>query len=114
MCCTFVRNLHALQPNSSRYSIHHNSSHHFIHHDSSHHETKNCQWATSVQIPEFLNLSLISSFQDLIDQFSMFFPLCDPLAPLVPLDFPLDFHLFIACQCFCVHCSLVENVLHRT
>ena len=69
-------------------------------------------------------------------------PLCEPLAPwfalLVPLDFPLDFDLVSLlvplpenegslldhdllclplpydCLCLCVHCSPVENVLHRT
>ena len=65
-----------------------------IRQDSIHHESMNGQCDMFAQIPEFPNLSLISSFQDLRDQFSMFYPLCEPLAPLVPLDFPLNFPLF--------------------
>ena len=98
-CHTFVHFLRA---------IHHDSSHHSIHQDSIHHESMNRQWDMFEQIREFPSLSLISSFQDLRDQFSMFLPLCDPLAPLVPLencqcrflsfwmeplDFPFDFSL---------------------
>ena len=42
-----------------------------------------CQWDMSVQIPEFPSLFLIErpAFDVL--------PFCEPLAPLVPLDFPL-------------------------
>ena len=51
-----------------------------------------------VQIPEWLSLPLISSFQALRDHLSMFLPLCEPLAPwiapLVLLDFPLNCPLF--------------------
>ena len=89
----------------------------------------------SVQIPEWPSLPLISSFQDLRDQFSM----CCPCVNLWHLWFLwIFFWLFpcylysylcphsgtmtcsvcpcqtIACQCFCVHCSLVENVVHCT
>ena len=50
-----------------------NSSHRPIRQHSNHRSWK-CQWVMSVQIPEVPNLSLISSFQDLRDQFSMFYP----------------------------------------
>ena len=43
----------------------------------------------------YMSLSLILSLQDLINQFSMFLPLCDPFAPSVLLDFPLDFSLVL-------------------
>ena len=125
-CHTFIPYLRAIQRDSSHHFIHQNSSHR---HNSNHRSMK-CQWNMSVQIPEFPSLSLISSFQDLRDQFFDVLPLCEPLAPLVPLDFALNYHLIslllplpslshhalpdIACLCSCVHCSLVENVLHRT
>ena len=48
-------------------------------------------------LPEFQSLFLISGFQDLRYPFSMFLPLPEPfepwIAPLVPLDFHLDFPL---------------------
>ena len=76
-------NLRAIQPNSS---------HHSIRQDSIHHETKNCQWYTDVQIPEYPSLSLISSFSRPDKPVFDVLPLCEPLAhwiaPLVPLDFP--------------------------
>ena len=125
-CHTFGHNLRAIQPNSSQHSIHH---------DSSHHETKSCQWDTPVQIPEFLNLSLISCFQDRANQFSRFYPCANVwhlrhlwmffcICPYSPYSFlcPHSWTMTcsvcpcqtIACLCSCVHCSLVENVLHRT
>ena len=73
-CHMFVPNLRAIQPNSSHHSIHHNSGHHSNRQDSSHHATKNSPWDTSVQIPEFLSLSLISDSQDLRDRLSMCCP----------------------------------------
>ena len=94
-CHTFVLNLRAIQRNSSHHSIPQNSSPRSIRHHSNHRSTK-CQWDMSVQIPEIP--SLISSFQVLRDQFSMFCPnaslwhlwfLLD-----CPLDCPLDFPLF--------------------
>ena len=72
-CHTFVPNLRAIQQSSSHHSIHQNSSHRSIRHNSNHRSRK-CQWDMSVQIPECPSLSLISSFQDLRDQFSMFYP----------------------------------------
>ena len=42
-----------------------------------------CQWDMSVQIPEFPSLFLIE--RPVFDVL----PLCEPLAPLLPLDFPL-------------------------
>ena len=63
-CHTFVPNLRAIQQNSSHHSTHRNSSH----------RSKKDQWYRRVQIPQFPNLSPISSFQDLRDQFSMFCP----------------------------------------
>ena len=70
-CHTFVLNLRAIQRNSSHHSIPQNSSPRSIRHHSNHRSTK-CQWDMSVQIPEIP--SLISSFQVLRDQFSMFCP----------------------------------------
>ena len=95
-----------------------------------------------VQIPECPSLPPISSFQDLTDQLSMFCTCVSLLAfwfaLLVPLDVPLDFDVLSSlvplpenegslldhdllclplpydCLCLCVHCSLVENVLHCT
>ena len=55
------------------YSTHQNSSRRSIRHHSNHRSRK-CQWYRHVPIPEFLNLSLISIFQALRDQFSMFCP----------------------------------------
>ena len=72
-CHTFVPNLRAIQRNSSHHSIHQKSSHRSIRHNSNHRSRKR-QWYRHVLIPEFLSLSLISSFQDLGDQFSMFCP----------------------------------------
>ena len=96
-CRTFVPNLRAIQQNSSHNSIHQNSSHRSIRHHSKHRSRK-CQWDMSVQIPECPSSPLISSFQDLRDQFSMFCP-CANLWHLwflwiFPLDFPL-FSLFL-------------------
>ena len=62
-CHKFDPNLHAIHPNSSHPSINCNSDYHSIHHNFSQHETKNCQWDTSVQIPEFPSLFLISIFK---------------------------------------------------
>ena len=84
-CHTFVHNLRAIQPNS----CHHSTQNNFICHDCRHQETNNCQWDTSVQIPVFPSLSLISSFQDLMVQFFDVLPLYNPLAHLVLLDFSL-------------------------
>ena len=57
-CLKCDPNLPAIKPNSSHHSIHRNS----VHHHTKNCSHKNCQWDTSVQLPEFLNLSLISSF----------------------------------------------------
>ena len=133
-CHTFVPNLRAIQQSSSHHSIHQNSSHRSIRHNSNHRSRK-CQWDMSVQILEFPSLSLISSFQDLRDQFSMFSP-CASLWHLWFLwillwIFPCYLYSYlyphswimtcsvclcqtIACLCSCVHCSLVENVFYRT
>ena len=126
-CRKFDPNFHGIHPNSS----------HSIHRFSSHHHTRDCscenfQWDTSLQILEFLSLSLISVFQDLINQFSRFYP-CTSLWTL--LIFLMIFHYLlysflcphswtmtccvcpcqtIACLCSCVHCSLGENLLHGT
>ena len=70
-CHTVVPNLRAIQPNSSHHSIHQNSCHRSIRHNYNH-RSKKGQWYRHFPIREFLNLSLISSFQYLRDQFSMF------------------------------------------
>ena len=69
-CHTFDPNLHAIQSSSSDHSIHRIPA--IINHTKN--WCGNFQWDTSVQIPEFLSLSLISGFQDLIIQFSRFYP----------------------------------------
>ena len=77
MCHTFAHNLHAIQPNSSHHFIHPDSSRRSIRQDSIHHEFTTCQWYKHVPfalIPEFPSLFLISSFEDLRYQFSMFYP----------------------------------------
>ena len=122
-CHTFVPNLRAIQQNSSHHSIHQNSIHPSIRHHSNH-RYKKCQWYMPVQIPEFPSLSLISNFQDLRDRFSMvcpcatfwhiFFSLLLALSHPWTVTCSVCLCHTIACQCFCVHCSLVENVLHRT
>ena len=138
MCHVFVPSLRAIQQNSSYHSIHQHSSHRSIRHRSNHRSTR-CQWYMSVQITECSSLLSISSFQDLRDQLSMFYP-CVSFRHLgSDFWFLWIFHCFlysclclrmrahswtmtcsvclchaIACLCFCVHCSLVENVLHRT
>ena len=137
MCQMFVHNLHAIQHNSSHHSIHPNSSRRSIHHEST-----TCQFFKPVPlalIPEFPSLFLISSFQDLRYQFSTFY-LCMSLWHLWILwtvlwishcslysflCLRLKAHSWtmtcsdclcqtIACRCSCLHCSLVENVLHCT
>ena len=67
--------VYELSPNLD--AIQRSSSHHSIHLNSSNHHTRNCpcekcQCDASVQILEFLNLSLILVFQDWINQFSRF------------------------------------------
>ena len=131
-CHTFVPHLRARQ-HSSHHSIHQNSSHHSLRQDSIHHDSTNCQWDVCVQIPEFP--TLISSFQDLRDQLSMFYPCaslwhlwflwtflwvspCSLYSFLCPHSWTMTRSVCpcqtIPCLCSCVHCSLVENVLHRT
>ena len=129
-CHKFDPNLHTIQPNSSQHSIHRNSSHH---HTKSC-PCKTCQWDTSVQSPEFLSLSLISGFQDLINQFSKFFQctnlwhlwnlwilscfsICCPYYSLCHHSWTMTRSVccqITACRCLRVHCSLEENMLHRT
>ena len=93
-CHTFVPSLRATQQNSSHHSIHQNSSHRSIRHNSNHRSRK-CQCDMSVQIPECPSLPLISSFQDLRDQFSMFCP-CANLWHLWFLwIFPCSFSLLL-------------------
>ena len=118
-CHTFIPNFRAIQQKSTHHSIHQNSNH----------RSMKCWWDMSVHVPKFPSLSPISSFQDVRDQFSMF---C-PCASLWRLGSHLWFFLCsfrcphswtmicsvcpcqtIACLCSCVHCSLVDNVLHRT
>ena len=128
--------LHQRVPHLLRFPFRH--LHKIRHHpleDSIHHESINCQWDMFVQIPEFPSSSLISSFPDLRDQFSMFYP-CVNLGHLGSHLWFLWTFLWIlpcflyscswtmtcsvcpcqtiACLCSCVHCRLVENVLHRT
>ena len=135
-CHKFAPNLRAIQPRSSHHPIHHNSSHH----RNKWCPCKNCQSDTSVQIPEFMNLSLISGVQDWINQFSRFHPytgLCHLWnlgiflwifrLPYLPYSF-LGQHSWamtcavclwrtIACHCLCVglreHCSLSESERYR-
>ena len=83
-------NLHAIPPNSSHRSIERNSSHHHTRNC----PCKSCQWETSVNIPEFQSLSLISGVQDLDKPVIELSPLFEPLAPLTPLDVPSVFPLF--------------------
>ena len=68
-CHRFDTDPHATQPHSSHHSIHRNSSHHHTKNC----PCRNCQWDTSVQIPRFLKLSLVSDFQDRIGLFSRFY-----------------------------------------
>ena len=90
---TLFPNLRAIQQNSSHHSIDQNSSHRSIRHHSNHHSRK-CQWDMSVQIPEFSELDSDFEFSRPEWPVFVFLPLCEPLAPLVPLNFPLDFPLF--------------------
>ena len=76
-CHKLVTNLRALHQNSTHHPIHQNNSHHSIRHHSNHRSRK-CQWDMFVQNPEFPSLPLISSFQDLGDKFSTFYP-CESL-----------------------------------
>ena len=130
-----VWNCHRFDPDPHATQSH--SSHHSIHRNSSHHHTKNCpcrncQWDTSVQIPRFLKLSLVSDFQDRIGLFSTFYSctnLCNlgmflwiftysPFCLLCPhswtMTCPVCLCQMISCRCVCVHCNLVEHMLHRT
>ena len=88
------------------------------------------------RFPEFPSLCLISSFPDLINQFSMFYPCvslwhhgshlwflwtflwifpCSLISFLCPHSWTMTCSACpcqtIACLCSCVHCSLVANVL---
>ena len=131
MCHTFAPNLRAIQQNSS----HPNSRRGSIRQDAIHHESMNCQWDMFVQILGFPSLSLISSLQDLRDKFSMFYPCvslwhlwflwtflcifpCSLYSLICPHSWTMNCSVCpcqsIACWCSCLHCSLVENVLHRT
>ena len=97
--------------------------------------TVNCD--TSVQIPQFLSLFLISDFQDLRNQFSKFYPctnlwhfwklwifLRTCLLPYLPCScfcqhsWTMTCSVYLSCHYLCVvwreHCSLFENELHRT
>ena len=76
MCCTSVRNLNAIQHQSSYHSIHPNSSCRSVRQDSIPHESTTSQWYKPVPsglIPDFPSLFLISSFQDLWYPFSVFY-----------------------------------------
>ena len=79
---------------------------------------KNCKWDTSVQIPEFLSLSLISSFQDLRDQFSKFSFVRTFGTVFCQHSGTMICSIYLSCHCLCVelreHCTVFENVLHRT
>ena len=99
--------------------------------------SKKCQWYISVKIPDFPNLSPISSFRDPRDQCSMFYPCmnlwhlgshfwfkwiflcifpCFPHSCLCPHSGTMTCSVCL-CQtimCSCVRCILVENVHHRT
>ena len=125
-CHKFDPNLHVIQPNSNHHSIHRNSSHHHIRIC----PCKNYQWDTSVQIPVFLKLSLVSGFRNWTHQFSRLETLVRTFGTFGTFGFCPHFPFFfqcphswtmtcsvclcqtIACLCSCVHCSLIEHVLH--
>ena len=133
-----LRNCHRFDPNL--YAIQPNSNHHFIHRNSSHHHTmncpcENCQYDTSVQIPEFLNLTLIWGFQDpktscrgftLVRNlgtfgtfgFSLLFLLC-PLTSLCLVLFTFAGRLLlrgvaVAFACMAVSLKMCSTVLETT
>ena len=87
--------------NSSHHSTHQNSSRRSIRHHSNHRSRKCLSEYMSVQIPEFLNLSPISSFSRPERPVFDVLPLCEPLAPLVPSDLALDFPLLSLLFPFC-------------
>ena len=94
----------------------------------------NCQCSTTVQIPEFVNLSLFSGFSGPINHFSKFYPctnlwhlwMCHGIFRLtyLPCSFLSQHSWTVTCSvchsCHCQfvalreQCSLFENVLHRS
>ena len=84
-CRTFVPNLRALQQNSSHHSIRQDSIHHEIHELSVGHVCADSRVSELVSDFEFSRPERPVS--DVL-------PLCEPLAPLVPVDFPLDLPFF--------------------
>ena len=71
---SYVYSLPSCHPTGLQLSFHPSKLQPSFHSSHSNHRSMKCQWNMSVQIPEFPSLSLISSFQDLRDQISMFYP----------------------------------------
>ena len=100
MCHTFVPNLRAIQQNSSHHSTHQNSIRRTIRQDVIHQESMTCQWykhVPSALVPEFPEL--VSDFKFSRPEMPVFDGLWHRS---IPLDCPLDFHLFSSLFPFCL------------
>ena len=129
-CHTFVPRLRAIQQNSGHHSIHQPTIVPFVTIPTI---VPGCVSGTTMSrfLSEFPSLPPMSSLQDLREKCSMFCPCVSFWYLWIVLRIFLFLKSFlgrhswtmtysvclchtIACLCSCVHCNLVENVLHRT